>query len=101
VIAALVRHMPQGERETQAVKELAAYGCLTRMHVVRLLALPLDGEDHTKDTDFSPRGIRERWEAGYADTCRVLELAPWSGEFDPMEGFILHEAGPEAMMTAG
>jgi len=79
---------------------LAAYGCLTRMHVVRLLAPPLDGEDHTKDIDFSPSGIRDRWEAGYADTSRVLELAPWSSEFDPMEGFILHEVRPGTMMTA-
>ena len=31
---------------------------------------------------------------------RVLELAPWSGEFDPIEGFILHEARPGTVMTA-
>lgn len=101
VIAELARRLPEAEQKTQAVKELAAYGCLTRMHVIRLLAPPLDGEDHTKDIDFSPNGIRERWEAGYADTSRVLELAPWSGDFDPMEGFILHEARPGAIMTAG
>jgi NTE family protein len=71
------------------------------MHVIRLLAPPLDGDDHTKDIDFSPRGIRKRWEAGYADTSRVLEMAPWSGEFDPVEGFILHEARPGVMLTAG
>jgi NTE family protein len=23
---------------------------------------------------------------------RVLESAPWRGEFDPLEGFVLHEA---------
>jgi len=27
-------------------------------------------------------------------------MAPWSGEFDPVEGFILHEAGPGVMITA-
>lgn len=101
VIAELVRRLPEAERKTEAVRELASYGCLTRMHVVRLLAPPLDGEDHTKDIDFSPRGIRRRWEAGYADTSRVLELAPWAGDFDPVEGFILHEARPGVMMTAG
>ncbi len=52
--------------------ELAAYGCPTRMHVVRLLAPALDYEDHTKDIDFSPVGIRARWDAGYADTVRTL-----------------------------
>jgi NTE family protein len=101
VIAELVRRLPEKEQKTEAVRELAAYGCLTRMHVVRLLAPPFEGEDHTKDIDFSPRGIRRRWEAGYTDTSRVLELAPWSGDFDPVEGFILHEARPGVMMTAG
>ena len=73
------------------MRELAGYGCLTRMHVVRLLAPRLDNEDHTKDVDFSPSGIRMRWEAGYADTQRAIERAPWQGEFDPLEGVILHE----------
>ena len=50
----------------------------TRMHVVRLLAPPLAGEDHSKDIDFSPEGIRARWAAGYADTARVLAQAPWT-----------------------
>lgn len=101
VIAELVRRLPEKEQKTEAVRELASYGCLTRMHVVRLLAPPFEGDDHTKDIDFSPRGIRRRWEAGYADTSRVLDLAPWSGNFDPVEGFILHEAKPGVMMTAG
>ncbi|WP_152568786.1 patatin-like phospholipase family protein [Microvirga sp. BSC39] len=100
VIAELVRRLPEKEQKSEAVRELAAYGCLTRMHVVRLLAPPFEGDDHTKDIDFSPRGIRRRWEAGYADTSRVMELAPWSGDFDPVEGFILHEARPGVMMTA-
>ena len=51
----------------------------------------LDNEDHTKDIDFSPSGIRKRWEAGYANTQRAIEQAPWKGEFDPLEGVILHE----------
>ena len=74
---------------------LASYGCVTRMHVVRLLAAPLDGEDQAKDIDFSRGGIRQRRAAGRADTLRVLESEPWRGEFDPMEGFILHEADAE------
>ena len=101
VIAELVGRMPEAERRSPEVKRLAELGCLTRMHVVRLLAPSLEGEDHTKDIDFSPSGIRGRREAGYADTNRVLDLAPWSGDFDPIEGFILHEARPGEVMTAG
>lgn len=73
-------------------EDLMHYACQTRMHVVRLLAPSLDGEDHSKDVDFSPSGIKERWEAGYDHTRRTLEQAPWNGTFDPLEGFILHEA---------
>jgi NTE family protein len=101
IIAELGRMLPPGAAEDPAVRELTAFGCLTRMHVVRLLAPSLDGEDHTKDIDFSPNGIRARWRAGYDDTRRVLDQAPWDGEFDPIEGFVLHEARPGVVMTAG
>ena len=92
---------PRPNARSNAVRELADYGCLTRMHVVRLLAPSIDGEDHTKDIDFSPSGIRARWEAGYDDTSRVLAQAPWEGEFDPIEGFILHEARAGTEVTSG
>jgi NTE family protein len=73
------------------VKDLAEYGCLTRMHVVRLLAPRLDNENHTKDVDFSATGIRLRWEAGHADTIRALRRSAWNDAYDPLEGVILHE----------
>jgi aminopeptidase N len=63
VIADLVGRLPKADRRTPDVQALAGFGCLTRMHVVRLLAPSLDGEDHTKDIDFSPAGIRSRREA--------------------------------------
>lgn len=101
VIAELSRRLPEADRRTPVVAELASYGCLTRMHVVRLLAPPLEGEDHTKDIDFRPASIRSLFEAGYADTSRVLSTAPWSGDFDQVEGLILHEARPGVLVTAG
>src|SRR5262249_47039581 len=66
VISELVKLIPEGARKDPVVKDLAEYGCLTRMHVVRLLAPRLDNENHTKDIDFSPTGISLRWEAGHA-----------------------------------
>jgi NTE family protein len=78
-------------KDTNA-EDLMHYACQTRMHVVRLLAPALDGEDHSKDVDFSPSSIKERWEAGYEHTSETLRQAPWRGTFDPLEGFILHEA---------
>ncbi|MFZ2109790.1 MAG: patatin-like phospholipase family protein [Roseiarcus sp.] len=90
IIAELAARLPDVEQAQPDVLRMAAYGCLTRMHVVRLLAPTIQNEDHTKDIDFSRSGIRERREAGYADTCRVLEQKPWEGDYDPLEGFVLH-----------
>jgi len=91
VIKELVGYIPEPARNSEAVRELAGYGCLTRMHVVRLLAPRVESEDHTKDVDFSPTGIRTRWEAGFASARRAIEQAPWEGEFGPLDGVILHE----------
>ncbi|MFA5964233.1 MAG: patatin-like phospholipase family protein [Sphingomonas sp.] len=101
VITELSALIPPDKRQSNEVAELTAYGCPTRMHVIRLLAPALACEDHSKDIDFSPSGIRARWEAGYADTMRTLEAAPWRAEVDPLEGFVLHEAmGGEMIHTA-
>jgi len=99
VVAELVKHVPDEVRRTDLVRELAAYGCPTRMHVVRLLAPRLDNESHLKDIDFSPSGIRERWQAGYADTCRALARAAWIGEFGPLDAVVLHESEEESEVT--
>ena len=99
VINQLVARLPEDERRLEAVRELASYGCPTRMHVVRLLAPQLECETHTKDIDFSPAGIMQRWDAGYAHTKAVLERKPWVGEFDPLSGVVLHDP-PEAVAMA-
>jgi NTE family protein len=91
VIKALSDLLPEAVREKEEVRSLAAYGCLTRMHVVRLLAPSLKYEDQTKDIDFSPAGIRERWEAGYERMIRTIEEAPWTAEFDDVDGVLFHE----------
>ena len=95
VINELVKCIPDEARRSAMVRELAAYGCPTRMHVVRLLAPRLENESHIKDIDFSAAGIRSRWQAGYADTCRALARAPWIGEFGPLDAVVLHEPEPE------
>jgi len=95
VISELAKHVPQEICKSDLVHELAAYGCPTRMHVVRLLAPRLENESHLKDIDFSPSGIRQRWQAGYADTCRALARAAWIGEFGPLDAVVLHEPDTE------
>jgi NTE family protein len=100
VIRQLAALVPDAARATPAVRALAEYGCTTRMHVVRLLAPRLDDENHTKDVDFSPSGIRMRWEAGYSNTRDVLARAPWEQDSDPAEAVILHELASRMMEAA-
>jgi NTE family protein len=103
IIRELAKHVPETDREQAAVKELAAWGCGTTMHIARLVAPRLDGEDQTKDIDFTPIGIESRWQAGYADTRRILDRAPWTKPIDPMEGIVIHDIAPAAAtkMAAG
>jgi NTE family protein len=100
MISELAARLPEAERHRPEIREMAAYGCLTRMHVVRLLAPRLDNEDHTKDIDFSRSGIRMRWQAGYEDTVLMLNAAPWENDVDPVEGFYLHEHRRMSMPSA-
>jgi NTE family protein len=92
VVRELARHLPAKQRESAAIKELASWGCGTVMHVIPLLASRLDGEDQTKDIDFSPAGVRARWQAGLDDTLHVIERAPWAAAVGPVEGVIVHRA---------
>jgi len=45
------------------------------MHVALLLAPRLDNENHTKDIDFSPAGMRRRW----GKPAIGIPAEPWSG----------------------
>jgi NTE family protein len=93
VVSELVHLLPESERSSDLVQSLADYGCVTQMHVVLLQAPRLDNENHTKDIDFSPSGVRRRWEAGYQETDRALARAPWQDPVDPLEGVIVHQSG--------
>jgi NTE family protein len=89
VIRELAKNLSPEKRKQCA--DLASWGCHTTMHVVRLLAPALDGEDFMKDLDFSAAGIQFRCAAGFSDALRMLERAPWEAPVDPMEGVIVHE----------
>jgi len=90
VIRELAKQLPAARQADAHVKELAAFGCSTTMHVAHLLAPRLEGEDHTKDIDFTPAGVHARREAGYADTMRMIERSPWRAPTDPIEGVVEH-----------
>ena len=53
MVRELVSRMPEAQRETPEIKEMAGYGCGTLMHIVQLNAAPLQHEDYLRDIDFS------------------------------------------------
>jgi NTE family protein len=96
VVRELAKQIPASKRNGPLCRDLAAYGCGTTMHIVRLLAPTLDSEDFFKDIDFTRQGIRSRWQAGFSDTMSVIERRPWEAPADPIEGVIVHEVSARA-----
>jgi NTE family protein len=92
IIRELAQYIPEARRRESGVESLLGYGCATVMHLVPLHAPRLDGEDHTKDIDFSAAGIDSRRKAGYADTRRALDEQPWANCPDTRDGILIHEA---------
>lgn len=91
VVRELGRLLPERERARDEVKALLGWGCATVMHVLPLRAPRIEGEDHAKDIDFTPAGIRARWEAGRDLTRRRIAEAPWRGNADAMAGILVHD----------
>jgi len=90
IIRELSMRLPQEQLGRPEVQDLVAYGCGTTMHVLHLQAPRIDGENHMKDIDFTPHGIRMRWDAGYADAVQALERRAWLERSDPIEGIVEH-----------
>lgn len=91
VIRELTRHLPVKVASSAECRELAAWGCGTTMHVIKLMAPRLDDEDYTRDIDFTPAGIAARRQAGYDETVAMIARKPWTVELDPVEGMMIHE----------
>lgn len=95
VVRELVDMLPEDQRNSPKVKELADFGCGTVMHLLEINAQPLDGESNSRDFDFSQAAIHARWEAGYADTHRMIARRPWDDPVDPMIGVTVHASDAE------
>lgn len=86
VIRELVKHLPKSERAKPEVQELAAWGCSTTMHLIKLAAPRLEGDDQLQDIDFTPDGIAARRRSGYEDAMHAIAARPWEEGMDPIEG---------------
>jgi len=96
VIRELEQYIPAEQRDSAEVRELLGWGCGTTMQVIELDAPRLTGDDLHKDIDFSTNGIQRRWKAGYENTARMLEKAPWREPPDPLEGIAVYRSSPGA-----
>jgi len=92
VVRELARRLPADVQQDPVIQDMAEYGCGTLMHLVRLLSPRLDGEDHTKDIDFTRAGIESRWKAGYDHARKVLAAKPWQQQADMLAGIVIHDA---------
>jgi NTE family protein len=92
IIRELKQHIPDERCGDPEVKRMLDYGCATVMHLMPLHAPRLEGEDQTKDIDFTAAGIDSRRKAGFADTRQVLAERPWEHCEDTMDGIIIHGA---------
>jgi NTE family protein len=90
VVRALVDMLPEEKRNTPEVQELADYGCATTVHLLEINAERLDRESNSREYDFSSATIDARWQAGYADTCRMIARQPWENPIDPAVGVALY-----------
>jgi NTE family protein len=91
VIRELEQLLPPSIRDSEPCRALAAWGCATVMHVVRLTAPRLANDDLTSDIDFTHDGIELRREAGYRDAMHALRSEPWKGNAGVLDGVVAHE----------
>jgi NTE family protein len=92
VVRELVKRLPESERDTPEVQELAAWGCQTTMRLIKLPAPRLDGDDPLKDMDFTPSGVAAHQRAGYEGAMRAIAAHPWDTPMDPIEGLVVSSA---------
>ena len=95
VVRELERLVPAQDRASETGRMLAAWGCSTVMHVVRLIAPRLPNDDLTRDIDFTREGIELRREAGHRDGLNAVRRQPWKERGDILDGVIVHEMEPQ------
>ncbi|GAA4034261.1 patatin-like phospholipase family protein [Actimicrobium antarcticum] len=91
---ALHEKMPGHLKTASDIQELAALGCNTTMHIVRLPYAGRDWHMASKDINFSRGSIEWRWEQGYKDALRAIGSKGWLNEVADGVGVVVHELPP-------
>ncbi|NRR28622.1 patatin-like phospholipase family protein [Oxalobacteraceae bacterium] len=93
-LRALYAALPESARTEQTASELAALGCDTTLHIVRLPYAGRDWNMAAKDINFSKGSIEWRWDQGYQDAQRAIEAAGWLAFVTDDTPLVIHELPP-------
>ncbi|MDC8760061.1 patatin-like phospholipase family protein [Janthinobacterium fluminis] len=93
-LRALYAALPERERSAADEAELAALGCDSTMHIVRLPYAGRDWHMAAKDINFSRGSIEWRWEQGYQDGLRAIKAAGWLAFVTEDTPLVVHELPP-------
>ena len=83
--------LPEQARTAQHARELAALGCGSTLHVVRLPYAGRDWNMAAKDINFSKGSIEWRWDQGYQDALRAIKAAGWLSFVTEDTPLVVHE----------
>jgi NTE family protein len=86
--------LPAAARTAQDQAELAALGCDSTLHIVRLPYAGRDWHMAAKDVNFSKGSIEWRWDQGYRDALRALKHAGWLLKVAEDTAVVVHELPP-------
>jgi NTE family protein len=88
--------LPERAKTGVGADELAALGCDSTMHIVRLPYAGRDWHMASKDINFSKGSIAWRWDQGYRDALRAIQHAGWLTAVPEETGLVVHELPPLA-----
>lgn len=96
VIRELMEMLPPEKRQMLRERDFGEYEREAVMHLVQLNVQGLESEGVFRDIDFTRAAIHERWDAGYADTRRILAEQPWNKPVTLVNGIAVHNSNPAA-----
>jgi len=93
-LRALYLALPESARTAESAKELAALGCDSTLHIVRLPYAGRDWHMASKDINFSRGSTEWRWNQGYQDGLRAIQAAGWLSFYSEDTPLVVHELPP-------
>lgn len=97
----LYERLPADLRKPADRKQLAELGADTTIHIVRLPYAGRDWNMASKDVNFSRGSIEWRWEQGYQDAMRGIEVSQGCPFQVSDNGVVVHELPPLVEVATG